>query len=791
MTEPDRALTEPDRATAPAFEDFVRTATGHAPYPYQARLAGEGLPELLAVPTGAGKTLAAVLPWLYRRLVGAPQRTPRRLVYVLPLHSAAEQTYARVGEWLERLGRAEEVGLHLLAGGVTYGGDWRRRPERTAVLIGSHDLLMSRALMRGYAESSQMAPVTFGLLHSDTQWVFDERGLLGPARSTGARLQLLRERLGTPAPTATMWMDSTSGPTGLQDRQDSQNALSRVELSEADRRGAMSGRLNAVRRIRRLAIDPGHYVQGLAQAVDSAHLPGTRTIAVLNSVERARELYRALREATPGREVLLLQPHVRAAGRRDLPPQQATGDQIIVTTRALEAGPDLSSRTLLTELAPWSSIVQRAGRCNRYGEYPDGGDLLWCRPPDDTRAVDSLDDSSVEDAARWLTLHNEQAVTAAQLQQAPISCQPDAGQSLSQSDLLELFDTNSDAQPTRWICDPADHTVLIAWRDWESGRPPQDEADPARDELCPAPLADVRALLDTRRGWVRDQLDWQWRPVVAEDLRPGAALLLDARDGGYLPEEGWAPDSRTPVQPCGGGPAVPRSFSCTAWVSLDQHLMETEEEARRLVDALPGLAPDQQEAVARAARYHDLGKCHDAFQAMLRGGGGDPPDGLLAKSKGPYNTGTNSRPYFRHELVSALMLLHGQHWHSNKHWHGEQFDPRLVGYLAAAHHGHVRISARPRGDEAPLLLGVRDGDRTPPVELSSGERFPGQRLQTTVFTTGAPGSWTEQALALRDRADLGPFRLAYLEALVRIADWRSSARHDGPVGPVGPVEPLP
>ena len=43
------------------------SATGGEPYPYQQRLADEGLPGLLRVPTGAGKTLAAVLPWLFRR----------------------------------------------------------------------------------------------------------------------------------------------------------------------------------------------------------------------------------------------------------------------------------------------------------------------------------------------------------------------------------------------------------------------------------------------------------------------------------------------------------------------------------------------------------------------------------------------------------------------------------------------------------------------------------------------------------------------------------------------------
>jgi CRISPR-associated endonuclease/helicase Cas3 len=223
--------------------------------------------------------------------------------------------------------------------------------------------------------------------------------------------------------------------------------------------------------------------------------------------------------------------------------------------------------------------------------------------------------------------------------------------------------------------------------------------------------------------------------------------------------------------------SLPSAFACVEWVSLNQHLAETEEEARTLIDALPWLSEAQQEAVILAARYHDLGKCHEVFQEMLRAGGGDPPDVLLAKSKAPYSTGRSRRPYFRHELVSALILAHGDHWH------GEDTDHRLVTYLAAAHHGKVRISARTPAEEEPAFLGVIDGDRTPEFTLSSGETFPGRTLRTAGFRAEAGGSWTEQARALRDRADLGPFRLAYLEALVRIADWRSSARHDGPVEP--------
>lgn len=742
------------------FREFVRSATGHDPYPYQARLAAEGLPGLLNVPTGGGKTIAAVLPWLYRRLVSAPDRTPRRLVYVLPQHSLADQTYARIGEWLKRLDRPPgEVGLHLLAGGSAVDGGWRRRPERTAILIGTHDMLLSRALMRGFADGRGMAAVSYGLLHNDAQWIFDEMHLLGPALPTSSRLQDLRDLLGTAAPTRTMWMSSTWDPAGL----------SALSPSDTGYQGGLAVepavRLSAARRIRRVDLDPGDYVAELAKVLEAAHVPGTQTVAAVNGLERARALCGLLRES--GRDVLLVHPWFRAPDRRRIAAElDAPGhDRFIVAAHALEAGVDVSSRTLLTELAPWSSVVQRAGRCNRYGEHPEGGDLLWCTPPD-VAGIAGLDA-----VAGWLAAHEGQAVTSAGLCDARIRPYDPPADPLGRRDVLRLFDTVADPPGSdavsRWICEPADHMALVAWRDWETGEPAEDEPAAGRDELCPAPLTDVRD------AWMRDPLDGHWRHALPADLVPGMTLLLEARRGGYLPDEGWAPESREPVAPLGGQPS-PDLFGCLSWVGLDQHLMETEDEARMLLDTLPGLPAPQQEAVARAARYHDLGKCHDVFQEMLRSGGGDPPQGLLAKSQAPHNTGRSARSHFRHEFVSALMLLGGDHLLKG------DTDHPLVTYLVAAHHGKVRISARRDGEEPAYFLGVADGERTPLVELSTGERFPSQSLQTSMFKTG---TWTRTAEALRDRGDLGPFRLAYLETLVRVADWRSSARHDGPVGP--------
>ena len=91
-----------------SFVELVGTATsGGVPYPYQRRLAEEGFPDLLLVPAGADRTLASVLPWLYRRRAhpdaAVRRATPRWLVLVLPQRALVEGILWRIEGWLDRL----------------------------------------------------------------------------------------------------------------------------------------------------------------------------------------------------------------------------------------------------------------------------------------------------------------------------------------------------------------------------------------------------------------------------------------------------------------------------------------------------------------------------------------------------------------------------------------------------------------------------------------------------------------------------------------------------------------
>ncbi len=207
------------------FERFFRQATandrfpeGMAPYPYQQRLATDaGFPRLIKVPTGGGKTGAAILAWLYRRHQHADKAirdsTAPRLVYCLPMRVLVEQSQRECERWLKNLDLNEAIGLHQLMGGVS-ADEWYLHPEKAAILIGTQDMLLSRALNRGYAASRFHWPIDFGLLNNDCVWVFDEPQLMGSGVSTSSQLAGLRKALGSFSERSSVWMSATLSRAG-------------------------------------------------------------------------------------------------------------------------------------------------------------------------------------------------------------------------------------------------------------------------------------------------------------------------------------------------------------------------------------------------------------------------------------------------------------------------------------------------------------------------------------------------------------------------------------------------
>ncbi|MCC7108570.1 MAG: hypothetical protein IT382_04740 [Deltaproteobacteria bacterium] len=625
----------------------------------------------------------------------------------------------------------------------------------------------------------------------------------------------------------------TPRPLEIDPVADGQHPAARIRL-EAQRRIAMfepkaaagAKKRKAAKKTAAGRAEP----EAIAGAVVEAHAAGTLSLVVCNTVRAAQAVFRALPGDVP--RVLLtsrFRADDRAAGEEALQrfeeARKAAGGVvagspglICVSTQVVEAGVDISARRLWSEVAPWASIVQRLGRLNRDGRDNEGAEAVF---------FPAFDDAEAQEKGRVGPYSREAIGAAEQLLAAlaPLSQRMPARMALAEVqggklgrlvdqalaappaplpravDVHGLFSTErdvyggfTDVSPFVRDADP-NADVSVFWRDFKA--PLRDDAaqGPAFDprEACPVPVHALRAFLDSTEAYVWDPDARRWQKTTARALRPGMVVMLAGWTGGYRRDLGWtgnAADRLIGLEPPGPGAGAydddRRSQSIQGWVTLNVHLSDAEREAAALVGAL-ALPEELAQAVTRAAGEHDIGKAHPQWQGSLGKPEGDAT--LWAKFRAPAASAAPFRPGMRHEAASALAMMHRLAC-------GEADFPALSVYIAAAHHGKVRTHLRARGREGDDVCGVpRGSDPLPlnggmPLDFRCAADGADGMFTDEGFTLESPGwtgivsdllgpprpgrPWDTGSVPAGEPRNLGPFRLAYLEALVRIADWRAS-----------------
>jgi CRISPR-associated endonuclease/helicase Cas3 len=823
------------------FEEIFTDLTGHAPNSWQRRLfikfvKGE-IPAILDLPTGLGKTSVMAL-WLLAR--GRNPALPRRLVYVVDRRAVVDQASTLAEELAARDNGGLVVST--LRGKRPDNRRWLEDPAGEAIIVGTVDMIGSRLLFSGYGVSAGMRPYHAGLLAADSLFVLDEahlcpafQGLLTAVGDDPA----LKSAAAADFPVKPARLLSLSA-TGRQDHADAFR-LTDEDLDDPwiKKRFTAQKRLSVVEEAcakKDLSARLVEEAQGLA-----AEHPGARIVVFVHSREDAEKIAEKLGKAgdcalltgerrVNEREQVFNRLKELGFIRGDAPLAPRDRPAFLVATAAGEVGVDLDADHMAGDVAAIERMIQRLGRVNRSGG--DSGEraaeirLVAVAEQKNLATLlaplKALPDGDASPRAwRDLRTAHPQLIEAAT---TPEPLRP----RLRRADLEALAMTSLADHPGRpdprpffrgWE-EEKDPQATVLWRRFLPWREDADQpipgeatayfdaAPPQLRELLEAPLSRIEEILRKRAKALLQQGGADRRAVVilgpdrkfrraltlnrlAETkgtiIAPGDMVVaaralgglgteghLDAKadaaahpgclddgtwedvdwrfvmstepppGGDWRPAHSFAQDveenkaltvyvARAPNGERRGDPAVGRREQ-----GLAEHLADVEREAAETARRL-GLTASQTTVLKTAGRLHDLGKNRQLWQDAMHA----PKDGRpYAKTKG--GGAPQALNGYRHEFGS---LADGEN-------DGElaglpALDRDLVLHLVAAHHG----CARP-------VIHAYDPDPN---------RRPGE----------SDARAAEAALRFaRLQKALGPWGLAWWEAVLRAADQQASRKLD-------------
>lgn len=881
----------------PTFSEFFADVTGHDPFPWQNSLAEhvqvEGSwPDTVAVPTGLGKTAVMLISVyeLARQLAyGEPRTAPLRTFLMVDRRMVVDQAAltaqrieraftdptcsaaARVHRVLrESFGTVPGSDGAVLATTRIHGGIGRAAQSR-GWLYASHPALVSltphqfvsRLLGRGYGVSPGVAPIHMGLTGMDSLVLVDEPHLSVPAIATIRGVSTVQEHsqwCGV-APVRAVLLGATV-PPGV-------DVGTKFGTTEADLDHPVAGRRLTAEKwveLRSSSKSDTSYTATILAAVGAVQ-QGERVGIVVNTIGLARTVRDSL--SKQGLESALITSRMRGVDRERLNEMilAGAGPQVVVSTQTIEAGVDVSFDRLITEIAPYPSLVQRLGRLNRSADassaeavivvppVPESGKAAAFREAslfiyDEARLEASLELlRSVASSGRVNLSLVAQRDIGTDFADQVVRCWPEAPpipslvpatmRTITQTRPRPSVDIDVDTFVTGIEEEKRSADVQVAWRDFVDARlleecpiqPGETVSIPvavARAFIAgfqPLPVGDeVSAPMSARKKLMQvaaprtglTQVNGEWEALTARNIRPGSVLVMPCSQGGY-DEYGWSAASVAPVNdvsrelllsagryaPLGAkelgadfidaledrspdecsdllpeslraaisGSAegdvewAPQSFevdgevvllarrrtvvvpSLGGRVTLADHLADVSERARASSDAI-GLSAELGNVLAWAGYLHDTGKEDPRFQQALDAG----PD-VMAKSLRPMTLSEILRRRravrlpegWRHEAASAADAI-------------ESGASSLLVHLIAAHHGWARPGFLPA-----------DSAHQAATRVDAFHSLNGQ---------------------------LGPWGLAYLEAILRGADWEASAyprsgrrRPPTETFPLGSLEP--
>lgn len=809
------------------FDAAFAALTGNAPFPWQRNLyenwfvRGE-FPDACTLPTGLGKT-SVIAVWLIALVNG--KSVPRRLVYVVNRRTVVDQTTDEVEKYKKNLAAAgitESLAVSTLRGQFADNRAWSADPSRPAVICGTVDMIGSRLLFSGYTVGFRAKPLHAGFLGQDVLLVHDEAHLEPAFQHLIVAIQNEQKRCNEFCTFRVMELTATSRGQGTV-----------FKLTEADRSEVeVRKRINAKKS---LHLHQNQHEKRLADEIAELALKheGTgRTVLVfVRKVDDADKVARKL----PKDRIKQLTGTLRGLERdrlveheifrRFLRRVEAGNDTAyLVCTSAGEVGVNISADHMVCDLSTFDSMAQRFGRVNRFGDRDDTRiDIVHPQEFDDndlgarlkktlellTRltgdgspaALGSLDPQTQQDAFAppptilptsdilfdtWaLTTIREKlpgrppvepylhGISEWQPPETYVGWREEVG--IINGTLLDQYDPEelledyplkphellrdnsnrvfdrlkklkaADDTPVWLVSDDGTVSVTTLATVIDAGKeliehktmllPPAagglNESGIFTGESTSAnDVADELFNADGNRKRIRLRDGDQKYEPKSRNMRLIRRIELSSDDG---EDEGASQLWDWFERPADGD--TDGSKSSRLPVALDVHVGDVVRIATDIVSRLP-LSDDMRRTVILAAKFHDHGKRRKLFQTIL--GNGEYPNRVLAKSG---KKGGRVPELYRHEFGSLVDLESEPEFRAIAD--DEQKD--LIRHLIAVHHGRGR------------------------PHFQTDEAFDPDHSSTDAISAGVPRRFAKL------QWKYGRWGLAYLESLLRAADYAASA----------------
>ena len=337
--------------------EIFKKLTGGYPYEYQKEAIEHLLDNkslIIRAPTGAGKTEISLIPFIY----SINDKLPSQLIYSLPTRTLVESIGERATKY---------ASLKKLRVAIHHGKKASSSLFEEDLIITTIDQTAGAYLSVPLSMPKKWGNIFVGGI-SSALTVFDEVHTLHPEKGlqTLTAIVVQSAKLGIPS----IVMSATLPDAfinGIKERIEKNGG--KAEIVDVEDESEIESRKNRkVELINRLDKELNADI-----ILKEAEKHG-KVIVVVNTVERAQKIYLDIMEKNPDRLTILLHSRYlendRAEKERILQEifgKNGKGECIFISTQIIEVGMDISSPLILSEVAPIDSLIQRAGRCARWG----------------------------------------------------------------------------------------------------------------------------------------------------------------------------------------------------------------------------------------------------------------------------------------------------------------------------------------------------------------------------------------------------------------------------------------